>query len=161
MAKFRKKPIMIEAAQWFANGHCPFWAQKAVSEHGDHFSVQTLEGVMRGDPGDWIIKGVKGEIYPCKQDIFAATYDPMADATQPRVSDEWLDMNKAGYGSVSVAVNELIAARATIASQAKALAAMKAVAARNIWGSRLRSSMGRLSCWNDRRCGGLGLMGQG
>lgn len=38
--------------------------------------IDTLEGVMRADPGDWIIRGVKGELYPCKPDIFAATYDP-------------------------------------------------------------------------------------
>lgn len=75
MSKFRKKPVVIEAAQWLCNGHCPVWAQHAVSEHGSFFSVDTLEGRMTGNPGDWIIKGVKGEIYPCKPDIFAATYE--------------------------------------------------------------------------------------
>ena len=39
------------------------------------FQVHTLEGVMRGEPGDWLVKGVKGEFYPCKDDIFKATYD--------------------------------------------------------------------------------------
>ena len=37
--------------------------------------IETLEGVMRADPGDWIIQGVKGEVYPCKPDIFTATYE--------------------------------------------------------------------------------------
>ena len=40
-------------------------------------NIHTLEGVMRADPGDWIIKGIKGEFYPCKPDIFAATYEPV------------------------------------------------------------------------------------
>lgn len=42
----------------------------------DCFLIQTLEGVMRAYPGDWIIRGVKGELYPCKPDIFDATYEP-------------------------------------------------------------------------------------
>lgn len=79
MTKFRKKPVVIEAAQWFADGHCPVWAQMNVQECGTHFKVATLEGVMRGEPGDWIIKGVKDEVYPCKPDIFAATYEPIDD----------------------------------------------------------------------------------
>ena len=57
MSKFRKKPVVIEAMQL----------------------VGTLEGVMQAKPGDWIIRGVQGEFYPCKPDIFAATYEP-ADA---------------------------------------------------------------------------------
>lgn len=47
-----------------------------IWRHGDHLFVGTLEGMHRADPGDWIIRGVKGELYPCKPDIFAATYDP-------------------------------------------------------------------------------------
>lgn len=39
--------------------------------------IKTLEGEMMADPGDWIIKGIKGELYPCKPDIFAATYEPV------------------------------------------------------------------------------------
>lgn len=42
-----------------------------------HLTIKTLEGVMRADPGDWIIRGIKGEIYPCKPDIFEATYEPV------------------------------------------------------------------------------------
>ncbi len=59
MAKYRKKPIVIEATQ-------------ALEET----LIVTLEGTMRADPGDWIITGVKGEQYPCKPDIFEATYEP-------------------------------------------------------------------------------------
>ena len=60
MAKYRKKPVVIEA----------FQTQEPVE-------IKTLEGTMRADPGDWIITGVKGERYPCKPDIFAATYEPV------------------------------------------------------------------------------------
>jgi hypothetical protein len=42
-----------------------------------HHYIKTLEGQMAVSNGDWIIKGVKGELYPCKPDIFAATYDPV------------------------------------------------------------------------------------
>lgn len=73
--KYRKKPVEIDAGQWFSNGQCPVWAQQKVNEKGTHFLVATLEGEMRGETGDWIIKGVKGEIYPCKPDIFEMTYE--------------------------------------------------------------------------------------
>ena len=46
-------------------------------------SIRTLEGTMRADEGDWIIKGVQGEFYPCKPDIFAATYEPVASGPAP------------------------------------------------------------------------------
>ena len=48
----------------------------ALNEYADRAAeIRTLEGVMRADLGDWIIRGIKGELYPCKPDIFAATYD--------------------------------------------------------------------------------------
>lgn len=59
MAKYRKKPVIIEAYQTDVEVKIP-----------------TLEGEMTASPGDWIITGVKGERYPCKPDIFAATYEP-------------------------------------------------------------------------------------
>jgi len=83
--KFRKKPVVIEAAQWFKNGDHP--AVKPVYTHGpndEHWGptvptgegwISTLEGEMRVTPGDWIITGVKGEHYPCKPDIFDMTYE--------------------------------------------------------------------------------------
>lgn len=77
MPKFRKKPVVIEALQWtgenaaevtaFRGGACLFDADGPI--------IETLEGNMKAMPGDWIIKGVKGEFYPCKPDIFAATYE--------------------------------------------------------------------------------------
>ena len=98
MAKFRKKPVVIEAEQFTGadSGESTQYPivrtfcgrEFAVSWTFDKrpfIKIETLEGCMRADVGDWIIKGVKGEFYPCKPDIFAATYDkersPDADAT--------------------------------------------------------------------------------
>lgn len=82
MPKFRKKPVEIEAWQVQPDmGTCPEWLTDelgksvSITSTGPFFHIKTLEGEMRADPGDWIIKGVKGELYPCKPDIFAATYD--------------------------------------------------------------------------------------
>lgn len=60
MARYRKKPVVVEALQ--------------ISRP---MTVETLEGVMRGEPGDMLITGVKGEQYFCKLDIFEATYEPV------------------------------------------------------------------------------------
>lgn len=86
MAKYRKKPVVIEAVQL---GASPELLEAAVVFCGREVSVvhdgasqshaieiPTLEGTMRACIGDWIIRGVKGELYPCKPDIFAATYEP-------------------------------------------------------------------------------------
>ena len=55
----------------------PSWLFMSNYElQGDSLLIKTPEGTMRADPGDWIIRGVKGEIYPCKPDIFEATYEP-------------------------------------------------------------------------------------
>jgi hypothetical protein len=72
MSKFRKKPVVIEATQWFKEGDHPA-VLKADAPHG---WCPTLEGGHIVTPGDWIITGVKGEHYPCKPDIFDATYEP-------------------------------------------------------------------------------------
>lgn len=107
MSKFRKKPVVIEAKQWFNHGdHSmvePYDPEKAgayIKGPGPHGWVKTLEGGHIVSPGDWIIKGVKGEFYPCKPDIFAATYDaePVQSSTglpphQQRVLDEKQDLD--------------------------------------------------------------------
>jgi hypothetical protein len=69
--KFRKKPVVIEATQWFKMGDHP--EVKLVHE-GEH-AIKTLEGYMQVTAGDFIITGVKGEHYPCKPDIFEMTYE--------------------------------------------------------------------------------------
>lgn len=80
--KFRKKPVVIEAMQFTgANGDeiAKFMGcQHPYIENGG-LMIGTLEGVHRADPNDWIIRGVRGEFYPCKPDIFAATYEPAED----------------------------------------------------------------------------------
>lgn len=87
MAKFRKKPVVIEAVRvptdpadnkswqeliYFLEHGCEGWkgGNKTMK-----IEIPTLEGTMTADAGDWIIRGVKGEFYPCKPDIFAATYE--------------------------------------------------------------------------------------
>ncbi len=81
--KFRKKPVIISAVQYDGTpaGYervCQFAPGVSLSpgRYGG-IVVPTLEGDHIASPGDWIIRGVKGEIYPCKPDIFAMTYDPV------------------------------------------------------------------------------------
>ena len=76
--KFRKKPIVIEAIQWFKDGDHTNVVPHGRDDTGrEMFSIKTLEGRMLVSPGDWIITGVKGEEYPCKPDIFLMTYEPV------------------------------------------------------------------------------------
>lgn len=76
--KFRKKPVEIEAVQFRGNFEEieNFCGGDAEFRNGE-LVVATLEGALRASPDDWIIKGIKGEFYPCKPDIFAATYEPV------------------------------------------------------------------------------------
>lgn len=92
--KYRKKPVEIEAIQWYGKhfiGGVPDWISEAIDKHmpigigaeptggimrlGDQIHISTLEGIMIAMPGDYIIKGVKGELYPCKPDIFEMAYE--------------------------------------------------------------------------------------
>ncbi len=82
--KFRKKPVVIEAVQFngvendlqelfdLTKGST---RELVVDALENYLTIQTLEGEMRADVGDWIIKGVQGELYPCKPDIFEQTYE--------------------------------------------------------------------------------------
>jgi len=78
--KFRKRPVVIEASQWFKLGDHPDVSRHSLPpiEDGKGW-IDTLEGGHVVTPGDWIITGVQGEHYPCKPDIFAATYENAAD----------------------------------------------------------------------------------
>ena len=88
--KFRKKPVIIEATQWFKMGDHPAVVERRIYRPipispGISYAtkvpiVKTLEGEHIVTPGDWIITGIKGEHYPCKPDIFAATYEPVEEA---------------------------------------------------------------------------------
>ncbi len=93
--KFRKKPVVIEAIHnegtwppiiaWLESTHAPELVflpgeEPPVTRNNDgSLSIPTMEGTMRADVGDWIIRGVKGELYPCKPDIFEQTYDRVED----------------------------------------------------------------------------------
>ena len=75
--KYRKKPVVIEAVQWFKLGDHPKVEPLHPRNPGfeDYGRIETLEGEHVVTPGDWIITGVKGECYPCKPDIFEMTYE--------------------------------------------------------------------------------------
>lgn len=77
MSKFRKKPVVIEAVQWKGENQNEIASFMGVASFvGYKVEINTLEGMLTADVGDWIIKGVKGEFYPCKPDIFEVTYEP-------------------------------------------------------------------------------------
>jgi hypothetical protein len=92
MPRFREKLVVIDAFQIGSDRCYPDWLHDAVTanvvithaaagsdgwkEPFDNADIKTSEGVMHAQRGDWIIKGVKGGLYPCKPDIFAATYGP-------------------------------------------------------------------------------------
>lgn len=75
MSKFRKKPVVIDAVQFHADHPV---LPDGVQTYEDRIGwfVQTLEGPLNVSPEDWIITGIRGEKYPCKPDIFEATYEP-------------------------------------------------------------------------------------
>ena len=90
MTRFRKRPIIVEAFQYGVTPEVdlPAWAKDAISrelvkpftaEAGSlrWAEIETLEGTMRANYGDWIIKGIKGEFYPCKPDVFMRLYEPV------------------------------------------------------------------------------------
>jgi hypothetical protein len=95
--KFRKKPVVIEALQWTGEnlqevigftGKHPRWGEwfssweeyeARVNADGGVFKIITLEGTMEASIGDWVIRGVNGEHYPCKPDIFEKTYEAVIE----------------------------------------------------------------------------------
>lgn len=93
--QYRKKPVVIEA--WRVNDDVDTWDAIAVwcggvafpsrvapsgTVYGAALEITTLEGVMSADVGDWVIRGVQGEFYPCKPSIFDATYEPATTEDQ-------------------------------------------------------------------------------
>ena len=87
MAQYRKKPVVIEAIQLedlevytlMSILHLVGLGKDIFEVKGDGLIIKTLEGDMRASIGDWIIKGVQGEFYPCKPDIFEKTYEKVAE----------------------------------------------------------------------------------
>lgn len=87
--RYRKKPVVIDAVQWRGDNLrelrqfvATFDKFEEAPEEWQPFVLCTLEGPMLASVGDWIIRGVEGELYPCKPSIFAATYEP-AEADAP------------------------------------------------------------------------------
>lgn len=99
--RYRKKPVVVEARQyvmhrledraelieWCGAGHT------AINEEGEEYEtealrIHTAEGMMLAHPGDWIIRGIAGEFYTCKPDIFVATYEAVVDEPAPQRSEE-------------------------------------------------------------------------
>jgi hypothetical protein len=79
MPKYRKKPVEIDAIRFTGDNHAEVAAFTGTPDYGTRgqFLIATLEGTMEARAGDWVIRGVKGEFYPCKPDIFEATYEPV------------------------------------------------------------------------------------
>jgi len=77
MGRYRKKPVEIEAIQFINSADIHEFCRDKVREPvgKDYLEIITLEGIMIAQQGDYIIKGVKGEFYPCKPDIFELTYE--------------------------------------------------------------------------------------
>lgn len=77
--KYRKKPVVVEVFQWLNKPPFPVGFEKLHSlariTPDDKLEIQTLEGPITASDGDWIIKGVVNEFYPCKSDIFEKTYE--------------------------------------------------------------------------------------
>lgn len=95
MPKYRKKPVVVEAVLWNGtklDAPAPAWIGEAlnkipgevgwITRSQNCLLIVTLEGDMRCYPGDYIIRGVKGELYPCKPDIFALTYEVAGDTAK-------------------------------------------------------------------------------
>ena len=79
MAQYRKKPVVVEAIQWDGNTEPMLDFCKSAQFIDGELYIQTLEGQMHASKGDFIIKGVQGEFYPCKPDIFEKTYEEIWD----------------------------------------------------------------------------------
>ena len=97
MGKYRKKPVVIDAVRWLGGNLeevCTFIVAVPEGRGTGHVPatgellIPTLEGVLKASPGDWIIKGVAGEFYPCKPDIFERTYEEVKES----VSDDQREM---------------------------------------------------------------------
>lgn len=84
MAKYRKKTIVVDAFQWLMDD-VPEWITSAIRDDTINFDIRgmiisTPEGEMLASPGDYIIKGVNGELYLCKPDIFEQTYKKVKES---------------------------------------------------------------------------------
>ena len=96
--KYRKKPVEIEAIQLTKENTCEVLTfcnrsgDIIASNDDGTVSIKTLEGTMVANIGDYVIKGVAGEFYPCKPDIFEATYEPVDAEMLATAAPTWVDM---------------------------------------------------------------------
>jgi hypothetical protein len=86
MKQYKKKPVIVEAVQWTGNNETEilqFVKDKYYRNFNGQFKnclfIETLEGDMRANVGDFIIKGINGEFYPCAEDIFNKTYEEVTE----------------------------------------------------------------------------------
>ena len=115
--EYRKKPVVIEAFRYAMDSRPDWFDTKVTSneiityvgtdirDSSQYYcEIKTLEGIMRGNCGDYIIKGVQGEVYPCKPDIFEMTYEIASTSSQTEISDEEVEQmlfhhsNEYAYG---------------------------------------------------------------
>jgi hypothetical protein len=76
VARYRSKIVEIDAWQFMPGAGQPGWLHgDGVVRYSDHYEITTLEGVMRANVGDWIIRGTEGELYPCKPSVFERKYE--------------------------------------------------------------------------------------
>ena len=112
--KFRKKPVVVEAIKWtgddlleLSNFIGPIQEANSLDQDfalyhaamlvDSELYISTLEGKYKASIGDWIIKGVKGEFYPCKPDIFEMTYELASTLPQQELSDEEIEKSAAHH----------------------------------------------------------------
>lgn len=109
--RYRKKPVVVDAIRYQPHENCAEVAR--FTGEGDpgccdeddastEWSITTLEGTMTAQPGDWIIRGVKGELYPCKPDVFEATYEAVAAEDRTTASDSAFTAYAVGVCNASV-----------------------------------------------------------
>lgn len=79
MKKYRKLPVEVEVLQWTGNNakEMSDFVQIAIPFSAEYFHINTAEGIARASIGDWVIKGVEGEFYPCKDSVFQRSYEPV------------------------------------------------------------------------------------
>ena len=113
--KYRKKPVVVEAVQWTGENHaemCEFIDPEVFEiKPKEGLIIHTLEGDHHASPGDYIIKGVNGEFYPCKPDIFAKTYDP-ATLTPPNEPMTLEQLRASPHGKIKDSTLQSICNRA-------------------------------------------------
>lgn len=101
--KYKNKPVVIEAVKWNGDkiSEVTDWISKALDKgvimrFGNEVKIHTLEGIMTASSGDYIIKGINGEIYPCKPDIFDKTYDIVKEDTDSICFGDAIEVLKQG-----------------------------------------------------------------